>query len=395
MTEAPTRDSATTHIDPMYQTTVWGDDAPTVWTELGRCPATVDQYGANVTSIAGVDQCLHDPLVFSSGPDAGFLGSETGLIPLQIDPPEHARYRRLLDPLFSPKRVQSLEADITAYANTLLDDVSAGTTCNFSEAFAIPFPVATFLRLLGLPLDGLREFLALKENIIRPDAVDFEAANRIRAQAGVDISTLFMAALQERESEPREDLLSYFIERERSGDLRREDSLNICHMLLIAGLDTVTGTLESTFALLARRPDLQRQIAASENIDLVVEELLRWVVTSPSQGRVATQDVVVDGVTIPAGTQVKIVQATVNFDPARFENPLDVNLARNPNKHATFGIGVHRCLGSHLARLEMRIALTEWHRRIPSYGLPEGYEVRYTPALRGVTDLPLVIDSME
>jgi cytochrome P450 len=105
--------------------------------------------------------------------------------------------------------------------------------------------------------------------------------------------------------------------------------------------------------------------------------------------------VVVDGVTIPAGTQVKIVQATVNFDPARFENPLDVDLARNPNKHATFGIGVHRCLGSHLARLEMRIALTEWHRRILSYRLPEGYEVRYTPALRGVTDLPLVIDSTE
>jgi cytochrome P450 len=183
------------------------------------------------------------------------------------------------------------------------------------------------------------------------------------------------------------------VERERAGDLRREDSLNICHMLLIAGLDTVTGTLESTFALLARRPDLQRQIADSDDVDLVVEELLRWIVTSPAQSRVATQDTLVDGVSIPSGAQVRIVQATINFDPARFENPLELDLARNPNKHATFGIGVHRCLGSHLARLEMRIALTEWHRRIASYRLPEGYEVLYTPALRGVTDLPLVIES--
>jgi cytochrome P450 len=251
--------------------------------------------------------------------------------------------------------------------------------------------VSALARAAGVRVAGV--FLQLKEDIIRPVADTVEAGNKIRERAGRDISTLFFNALAERETAPRDDVLSQLVQREQAGELTREDSINICHLLLIAGLDTVTGTLECAFALLARRPDLQRQLGDPDGIERAVEELLRWIVTSPAQSRVTTADTVIEGVAVAEGTVVRIVQATINFDPDRFENPTEVDLGRVSNRHASFGIGVHRCLGSHLARLELRIALAEWHRRVPAYQLPADYEVKYTQSLRGVTDLPLVIGS--
>jgi cytochrome P450 len=152
----------------------------------------------------------------------------------------------------------------------------------------------------------------------------------------------------------------------------------------------VTGTLEVAFGLLARRPDLQEQLVADPSvIPTAVEELLRWVVTSPTQFRVATADTSLEGCPIHKGDPVAVMLATENFDPDQFPDPTTVDLHRQPNSHASFSEGVHRCLGSHLARLELRVALREWHRRIPHYRLAEGFEIEYTPALRGIPHLAL------
>jgi cytochrome P450 len=387
--DAAARGSSRTVISPDSQRTVWGDDAPERWVALSSAPATLNEFGALITSAAGVDFAMHEPNLFSSGPDAAFIGSDTGLIPLQMDPPEHARYRRMLDPLFSPKRMAALEASVTDLANRCIDAFIDRGHCNFSEEFGNPFPIGIFLNLLGLPLAGMADFIRMKDDLIRPDSDDAAEADQIRHRAGGEIMTLFSDALIERETEAREDLLTHFLDRERAGDLTREESLNICLLLLLAGLDTVTGTLEVAFALLARRPDLRQALTEPARVSAAVEELLRWIVTSPTQSRIATADTTVDGLEIKAGTLVKIVQATWNFDPTRVANPLEVDLSRTSNQHSSFGVGVHRCLGSHLARLELRVALTEWHRRLPEYWLPEGYEPRYTPSLRGVADLPL------
>ncbi|MGX7681447.1 cytochrome P450 [Jatrophihabitans sp. DSM 45814] len=389
MTETAAQCSALTTVDPNSQRTIWGEDAQQHWLELSSTAARLNEFGATITSAAGVDFAMHEPNLFSSGPEAGYIGSETGLIPLQIDPPDHARYRRMLDPLFSPRRMAALEQSVVELANTCIDSFIDRGRCNFSDEFGNPFPIGIFLGLLGLPLSGMPEFIRMKDDMIRPASDDLEIADQIRHRAAEEIMALFSNALLARETEPKDDLLGHFVERERAGDLSREDSLNICLLLLLAGLDTVTGTLECAFALLARRPDLQRMLTEPAGIASAVEELLRWIVTSPTQSRIATSDTVVDGLAIKAGTLVKIVQATWNFDPNRVEEPLTVDLTRRANQHSSFGIGVHRCLGSHLARLELRVALTEWHRRIPEYRLPDGYEVRYTQSLRGVTDLPI------
>jgi cytochrome P450 len=366
---------------------VWDADSPEVWRELCTAAPRTEDGEAVITSSAGVDFALHEPGIFSSGPEGSFLGSDTGLIPLQIDPPEHARYRKVLDPVFSPKRVGVLEAGLRELMNTCIDAFIDRGWCDFGPEVATPFPIGTFLNLLGLPQSGVSEFIRLKEGIIRPQADSVEASLEIRRRTGEEISALFQAALTERETAPQDDLLTYFVECERAGEFPRADSINICHQLLIAGLDTVSGTMECAFGVLAERPDLQKVLTDPATIKDGVEELLRWIVTSPMQTRRAIQDVVVDGVAIPAGTHVSVMQATWNFDPDRFPDPLTIDLSRGSNRHATFGIGTHRCLGSHLARLELRVALEVWHQRIPSYRLPDGYSIRYSPSLRGIPDL--------
>ncbi|SEO59483.1 cytochrome P450 [Trujillonella endophytica] len=372
---------------------VWDDDAPQVWHDLSSQPPRRVGAEVVVTASADVDRVLHEPGVFSSGPEGSFLGSESGLIPLQIDPPEHARYRRILDPMFSPKRVAPLEPGLRALMHECIDAFAGRGRCDFGREVAVPYPVGTFLDLLGLPQSGLPEFVRLKDDIIRGGVGGtLEQSMAVRRHAGAEISALFQEALTEREGAPRDDLLTALVERERAGDLSRENSINICHQLLIAGLDTVTGTLECAFGLLARRPDLQPALADPAAVPFAVEELLRWAATSPSQTRRAVQDADVGGVHIPAGTHVSVVQGTWNFDPDKFPDPLTVDLARPANRHATFGLGRHRCLGSNLARLELRIALEVWHQRIPAYRLAEGYEPVYSPVLRGIPDLQLEFD---
>jgi cytochrome P450 len=370
----------------------WGADAQPIWAELAVTPSCIVGSDVLLSSTAAVDLAMHQPNVFSSGPEGNFMGSETGLIPLQIDPPEHARYRRMLDPLFSPRRVAALEAGLRQLVNACIDSFIDRNGCDFSSEFAVPFPVGTFLKLLGLPDAKLPEFIRLKEDVIRPATDDPQEAMDIRIRAHGEISALFMDALTEREVALRDDLLSALVERERSGDLSREESINIAHLLLLAGLDTVTGTLECAFALLAERPDLRDVLAESGTTDQAVEELLRWIVTSPAQARYATQDISIDGLDVKKGMNVRIVQAVLNFDEARFPNPLQIDLRRGASNHSSFGVGVHRCLGSHLARMEMRIALSEWHRRIPHYRLADDCQIEYTAGLRGVTGLKLAFD---
>jgi cytochrome P450 len=366
---------------------LWDDTSPEVWHELCTAAPRVEGREAVIMSSGGVDFAMHEPGIFSSGPEASFIGSETGLIPLQVDPPDHAQYRKLLDPVFSPKRMAVLEIGLRELMNRCIDAFIDRGWCEFGPEVATPFPIGTFLNLLGLPESGVDEFIRLKEGIIRPQADSPEESLEVRRRTGEEISALFQAALTERETAPRDDLLTYFVQCERAGDLIRADSINICHQLLIAGLDTVSGTMECAFGILAERPDLQAALTDPGAIKDGVEELLRWIVTSPMQTRLAVQDVVVDGVEITAGTHVSVMQATWNFDPERFPDPLTIDLTRGSNRHATFGIGIHRCLGSHLARLELRIAMEVWHQRIPSYRLPDGFSIRYSPSLRGVPDL--------
>ena len=328
------------------------------------------------------------------------LGNVRPMIPLSVDPPDHLKYRKILDPLFAPRRMDAQEADITARVNHFIDAFEERGACDFTEDFAVPFPSAVFLGLMGLPWEELDTFLRLKDGILRPAGAtmleegraSIQERRQIQARTAAEIYDYFNAVLDERSAAPRDDVLTALQEAEIDGTrLSREEILDICFLFLIAGLDTVTDSLTCFFAFLAQNATHRRQLAEDPSvINRAVEELLRWETPVPGVPRRAVVDTELDGCPVKAGDIVNVSLGTANIDLGEHEDPFLVDLERDPNPHIAFGGGVHRCLGSHLARRELRIALREWHRRIPDYQLAEGAELTYLPGLRQVVSLPLV-----
>lgn len=328
------------------------------------------------------------------------LGNVRPLIPLNVDPPQHAKYRKLLDPLFAPKRMDAQEADITRRVNALLDEFAGDGECNFTEQFAEILPSSVFLGLMGLPEDELRMFLRMRDGILHPEKqdpdalLDPDARAAVMDRTGQEIYDYFGALVDERRAHPTGDVISGFVTAEIDGErLTREDVLDICFLFLIAGLDTVSDSLTCMYAFLATHPDHRRQIATDPScIPAAVEELLRWESPVPSGvPRVATRDTELpNGTKVAQGTAVMVMYGAANIDPKEFPDGFEVRFDRQVNRHIAFGGGVHRCLGSHLARRELRVALREWHRRIPDYWIKPGHEhLEYPPGLRHVRDLTL------
>lgn len=344
------------------------------------------------SSRALVDEVLQDPARFSSA-DLVEQGNVRPLIPLAIDPPDHLKYRRLLDPLFAPRRVDALEDDITARVNRFIDTFVDRGSCNFTDEFAEQLPASVFLGMMGLPWEELPSLIAMRDGLLRPgDSTSTpEVRSAIQRATAQDVYAYFDRVFDERAAAPRDDILSFLLDAEAGGErLTRHEMLDICFVLLTAGLDTVTDSLTCFFAFLAQHDEHRRLLVAQPDlIPDAVEELLRWETPVPAVVRWARETRTLDDQVAGAGHLVIANLSAANVDPLEFPDPLEVRFDRDVNRHLAFGGGVHRCLGSHLARRELRITLREWHRRIPEYTLSPGYEVAYRPPLRFVPDLQL------
>jgi cytochrome P450 len=358
---------------------------------LTDSPVTKTDWGTIIARHEDAQFALRNPDLFSSDMEAISIGNVRPLIPLQINQPDHVKYRRLLDPLFSPKQVALLEADVRDLTNRLIDEFAASGQCEFHEDVAIPLPCTVFLRLLGLPYDDLDLFLEFKDNIIRAPGSTEEEMNAVRAETGRRIYAYFDEVLDEREVERQDDLLSQFLDAEVDDHrLTRHDILDICYLFLLAGLDTVTASLGCMVSYLAQHPDQQQQLVADPSlIPGAVEELLRWETPVPGVPRVLTEDVEIAGEQLVAGERITVLLGSANIDGHEFPEPHSVDFERPANRHLAFGGGIHRCLGSHLARLELRVALEELHRRIPDYHITPGETPKYTMGIRAVEYLPL------
>ena len=359
----------------------------------------VDGVGVVVSRRAEIEEVFRDPATFSSNMDAVDLKNARPLIPLQIDPPEHKKYRKILDPIFAPREMALIAEPVAQLANELIDGFIDRDGVDFAREFSVPFPSLVFLTLLGLPLDQLARFVEMKDGIIRPDQVTGTpyGSDEMQAyqQATADsIYEYFEEVLDEREAEPRDDLLSRFLAVEVDGErLKRTEILDICFLFLIAGLDTVTATLDCMFSYLAQHPEQRRLLVEDpELIPAAIEEMLRWETPVLGVARVATRDTELAGCPIHQGDQVSVILSSANTDPAEFDDPDTIRFDRATNRHYAFGGGLHRCLGSHLARQELRIALREWHRRIPDYSVAPGHTLVYTPAIRSIDHFPMVFD---
>ncbi len=339
-----------------------------------------------------VEETLKNPAVFSSA-DLVDQGNIRPLIPLAVDPPDHVRYRRLLDPLFAPRQIDRLDHDITMRVNHFIDRFVDRGSCNFTEEFAELFPSSVFLGMMGLDWDELDTLVVLRDGILRPGTAESapEERTRIQRETAGQVYAYFDAVLDERAAAPSDDILSLLTTAEAGGQaLTRDEMLDICFVLLTAGLDTVTDSLTCFWAYLAQNDEHRRRLVDDPALTPdAVEELLRWESPVPAVIRWAREDHPVGEHPVAAGHLVLVNLAAANVDPELYPDPLEVRFDRDVNRHLAFGGGIHRCLGSHLARRELRIALREWHRRIPDYTLAPGYRVAYQPPLRFVPDLQL------
>ncbi|WP_328353654.1 cytochrome P450 [Mycobacterium sp. NBC_00419] len=335
------------------------------------------------------------PAVLGQGGRGSILGSSSALIPLELDGPDHMKYRKLLDPLFAPKRVAELESSFRKLAAELIDSFSDEEEVDLYEKFCVPLPCLTFLGLLGAPTEDLDFFLEFKDGVIHAEGNTAEEKMASAAVAGLKLYEYLNALIEERRKHPpRDDLLGTLMEGTVDGEpVTQLELLNMLFLLMFAGLDTVTASMSCIFAWLARNPDERDFLVENPtSIRAAVEELLRYESPVPSGTRYATEDIDLGGEVIHAGEAIHAIWSAANADPAKIDNPLEVKFDRARQIHMVFASGTHRCLGSNLARLELKLAVEEFHRRFPRYHISPGKQPVYSNiAVRMVSYLPVTL----
>jgi cytochrome P450 len=351
-----------------------------------------------LTSVEAVSEAVRRPEIFSSAEAFEKLGSPLRLIPIAVDPPDHARYRRMLDPFFGPKRMAERGPELRRQAAELIEGIrSRGGTCDIVPDLAVPFPSQVFLTLFGLPLADREKLIRWKDAVLAATAVENSAPSPEVLQHATELyGYLCDHVAQRRGSSGGSDLLSQLIAARDEGGMNDEEIIGLCFLFVLAGLDTVSSAMAFCFGLLGRDPALrQRLVDDPAAIPAFVEEILRVEVPVPTVPRIVKEDVVIGGTTVPKGAYVVLCLGAANRDPARAPNPDTFDLDRPANPHYAFGGGPHRCLGPHLARFELQLVLEEWHRLIPRYELAPGFEprVRWPASTLVLESVPLVIGS--
>src|SRR5271167_3716249 len=382
------------HHDPRL-----GECFEAVYSQMrAKCPvAHSDMHGGfwTLSSYETVHYAMQHYELFATAPSVNIpagLGQRRPLLPMEVDPPIQSRYRALLLPVFSPARMKSIEGRIRHVADSLIDEFVDKGECDFVTDFAERLPSVIFTEMMGLPLDQAQRFHDWKNILLHGHHDDPDGT--VRQRAGQELNEYLADLLNQRKNSPGEDIISTLHNAEVDGDkLTDEEILDMTYLLFLAGLDTVASSLGLHFLNFAQRPDLREQLANDPAIiPLAVEEMLR-VESLVLAGRTATQDVEIGGQLIRKGDRVLINTVAADKDPDVFSDPDEIRFDRGRSRHVAFGVGPHRCAGSHLARIELAIAYEHWHRRIPTYRLKEGAQiVRHASSVAGVQALPLVWD---
>ena len=387
------------HYDPAFAL-----DPHAIYAELrAKCPVSyTENYGGFfvLTTYADVDNVLHQPEIFSSFPadTPPTPGHTRPLIPFEVDPPDHLRYRRIVDPYFGPKLVKLIEPAVRSNARLLIEAMCSRDEFDFISEFARPFPSSVFLEMVGLGVEPEQrdQLCAWTDSVLHAGADSAEAdrdhLSEVRIEAGRALHGFLKELLEARIETRGEDVISILLDAEFGGErnLSHAEILNFAYVLVLAGLDTVTTALGFSFLHLGRRPDLRRQIAGELTlIPSAVEEFLRFEPIVHAS-RTVTKSHTLGGVALQPGDRIVLPLASVHRDKEMFEQADEIILDRTPNRHIAFGTGIHRCLGSHLARLELRVAFEELFRRMPNFEVPEGVEIRAQGGqTRSLSSLPV------
>lgn len=378
----------TTDPDSFHASARIHQELPPVFYSASRGRA-LGTDGWFVTRYEDIQRVYQDDRYYSTWNLVNFqalVGETFLMLPLSIDPPEHGKYRILLNPWFSPKAIRALEDKITTTVNDLIDGFVDAGGCDAAYDFGRIYPVRVFMDLMGFPREHMDEFLSWEYAILHsPGDVQ-------KVTWGIGSAIAYLRGfIEERKRRPRDDLTSHVVHGQVEGrPLTDDEIIGIVAFLWVGGLDTVAATTALMFRRLAFDGALQARLrAAPETHAEAIEEFLRMnpVVNSV---RLVKEDHDVRGVKIMKGDHITALNIAGNYDAAEFEDPRTFRVDRPSNRHFSLAGGPHRCLGSHLARRELRIALTEFLRRVPPFEMRPGADRTVVPSLMATPHLPIV-----
>ena len=380
------------HTHPDY----YGDPYR-IWKDLREsgCPvAHTDRYhGVYLpTRYEDIAAIAHDTEHFSSKSvlvtdvrveDLGGLRSP----PITSDPPEHQSHRRALLPAFSPKAIAKWLPITREICRDLLDEFADSGSCDGSEDYAKHIPVKVIARMIGIPEADGDMFRRWVHELIEIGPYDLTVAKA----ATREVFEYFGEFIDDRRTDPQDDVVTFLLQAEMDGaPLPTHQISGGLFLLLLAGIDTTWSTIGSAIWHLGHHPEDRRRLATDPKVfDPAVEEFLRYY--SPvTMARVVTKETEISGTTLCPGQRVLLPFPAANRDPGFMDDAETFQIDREENRHSAFGLGIHRCLGSNLARMEVKVALEEWFGRIPEFELHNPDKVTWSGGqIRGPRTIPL------
>jgi cytochrome P450 len=318
---------------------------------------------------------------------------------LFLDPPDHTRLRKLVSKAFAPKVVNALRPDIGVLVSGMLDGIAEKGRFDVVEDFAYPLPVAVICRLLGVPLDDEPQFShasGLLAQSLDPFVTFTGSASdglQERLDAGTWLREYLHGLIDQRRSQPGDDLMSGLVAVEESGDqLTEEEIVSNCLLLLVAGHETTVNLIGNAILTMLRQPSHWAALGADANrVSGVVEETLRYDPPVQMVGRIALDDMTIGGIQVPEGDVMMLLLAAAHRDPAEFDRPDTFDPDRGALRHLGLGRGIHYCLGAPLARMEASIALSELAARFPQARLDSEPQYKANVTLRGLSELTVAV----
>ncbi|MGQ0804771.1 MAG: cytochrome P450 [Actinomycetota bacterium] len=387
------------HTDPQ-----WVADPFPIWDELrARCPvAHSDRYGGtwlpvrhdDVSAIAyDTDHFTSRSVVVSEvRPDDDDPPAPVGLAPpITSDPPFHELARRLLLPAFSPKRIRGCEPFARELCTELIDAVAGKEEIDAAAEYAQDIPLRVIVKMLGFPQEDADVFRRFIRMVL--EDVDASAEERKAQQESGELEAYIDARIAEHKDDPRDDLTSFLLDAELDGQKLAPDHVRgTMVLLMIAGIDTTWSAIGASLWHLAQHPDDRRRLVAEpERIPVAIEEFLR-AYAPVTMARLVAEDFEFRGCPMKEGDWVLLPFPAANRDPDVFADADQVRIDRAENRHAAFGLGMHRCIGSNLARMELRIALEEWMAHFPDFELVDPSKVTWSAGqVRGPRTVPVRI----
>ena len=382
------------HLDPR-----WSKDPYPIWDEMrAKCPvSTTNRFLGAVmpTTYDAVKAIAYDTKHFSSRRVIvrdQRLEPPSPSPPITSDPPVHKALKQVLLPPFTAEEMDKLEPKARQICNELIDGFIAGGEVDAAQQYARHIPVRVIAHMVGVPESDGDMFVRWIHEILEVGIY----SDTVMMKGLTEMTTYIHEQMEDRKKHPGDDLISMILARKINGaPIPMELALGMVRLLLIAGIDTTWSAIGASLWHLARTPtDRDRLIAEPSLVPTAIEEFLR-AFAPVTMARETIADTEVAGCPIKKGQMVLLSFPAANRDPAAFPDADKVIIDRKENRHAAFGLGIHRCVGSNLARMEMQVAIEEWLKRIPSFGLKTGAGVLWSEGtVRGPRQLPIVFPAM-